>query len=141
MTDIKFDILPQRSAVLAGHDTEMYALVRAQAPARPELEGHERLPLNLSLVLDRSGSMNGKPLHEAKRCAAYIVDQLDSRDRVSVVTYDNRVDVLIPAMQVTDKARIKQMIDSIQPGGMTDLFGGWQAGAQQCLSGVDGKSL
>lgn len=141
MTDIKFDILPQRSAVLAGHDTEMYALVRAQAPSRPDSEGHERLPLNLSLVLDRSGSMNGKPLHEAKRCAAYIVDQLDSRDRVSVVTYDNRVDVLIPAMQVTDKARIKQMIDSIQPGGMTDLFGGWQAGAQQCLSGVDGKSL
>ena len=117
MTDIKFDILPQRSAVMAGHNSEVYALVRAQAPSRPVGRDNDRMPLNLSLVLDRSGSMSGKPLEEAKRCAAYIVDQLDSRDRVSLVVYDNRVHVLVPSTPVTDKAEIKRAIAGIRSGG------------------------
>lgn len=133
MTDIKFDILPQRSALLAEHHTEVFALVRAQAPSRPQDSENDRMPLNLSLVLDRSGSMSGKPLEEAKCCAAYIVDQLDSRDRVSLVAYDNRVDVLIPSTPVTDKAGLKRVIDGIYSGGSTDLYGGWEEGAKQCL--------
>jgi Ca-activated chloride channel family protein len=133
MTDIKFDILPQRSAVLADHATEVFALVRAQAPPRPMGTENDRMPLNLSLVLDRSGSMRGKPLEEAKRCAAYIVDQLDKRDRVSLVVYDNRVDVLVPCTAVTDKALLKLAIDGIFSGGATNLFGGWEEGARQCL--------
>ena len=139
MTDIKFDILPQRSAVMAGHNTDVFALVRAQAPSRATGKDNNRMPLNLSLVLDRSGSMSGKPLEEAKRCAAYIVDQLDSRDRVSVVVYDNRVDVLVPSAQVTDKAQIKRIISSIHSGGSTNLYGGWEEGVKQCLIAAEGE--
>jgi|TARA_R110002072_G_scaffold296172_2_gene467750 Ca-activated chloride channel family protein len=141
MTDIKFDILPQRSAVMAGHNTEVFALVRAQAPSRPIGGENDRMPLNLSLVLDRSGSMSGKPLEEAKRCAAYIVDQLDSRDRVSIVVYDNRVEVLVPSTQVTDKLGIKQLISGIHSGGSTNLHGGWEEGAKQCLIATSGEYL
>ena len=131
MTDIKLDILPQRSAVMADHSTELYALVRAQAPSRPQSSEADRLPLNLALVLDRSGSMDGRPLEEAKRCAGYIVDQLESRDRLALLTYDNRVDVVVPSTLVSDKAQLKRAIDSIYSGGCTALFDGWQAGAQQ----------
>lgn len=141
MTDIKFDILPQRSAVMAGHNTEVFALVRAQAPSRPAGRDNDRMPLNLSLVLDRSGSMSGKPLEEAKRCAAYIVDQLDSRDRVSLVVYDNRVDVLLPSTQVSDKEEIKGAISGIYSGGSTNLYSGWEEGAKQCLIAAEGEYL
>ncbi len=141
MTDIKFDILPQRSAVLADHSTELFALVRAQAPSRPSGKETNRMPLNLSLVLDRSGSMSGKPLEEAKRCASYIVDQLDGRDRVSLVVYDNRVEVLVPSTHVTDKSAIKRVIDGVHSGGSTNLFSGWEEGAKQCLIAAGGDCL
>lgn len=72
MTKLTFDILPQRTALLAGHNTELHALVRVQAPTLPAGHDWTRQVLNLSLVLDRSGSMSGQAMEEAKRCAACI---------------------------------------------------------------------
>ena len=141
MTDIKFDILPQRSAIMAGHSTELHALVRVQGPAMPEGRDNKRKPLNLALVLDRSGSMSGQPMEEAKRCAAYIIDQLTDKDRASLVVYDNSVDVLVPSTQVRDKALFKRAIGEIYSRGSTALFDGWYEGAKQGLVAVDGDYL
>ena len=141
MTDIKFDILPQRSAIMAGHSTELHALVRVQGPNMPEGRDNKRKPLNLALVLDRSGSMSGQPMEEAKRCAAYIIDQLTDKDRASLVVYDNSVDVLVPSTQVRDKALFKRAIGEIYSRGSTALFDGWYEGAKQGLVAVDGDYL
>jgi len=78
MTNVRLDMLPHCFAVMADSYTEMHVLVRAQAHSRPEGRSTERLPLNLAMVLDRSGSMSGVPLEEAKRSASYVLDQLDS---------------------------------------------------------------
>ncbi len=141
MTDIKLDILPHRSAVMADHGTELHVLVRAQAPSRPSGIEADRAPLNLALVLDRSGSMSGKPLEQAKRCATYIIEQLDGRDTASVIVYDSEVDVLIPSTAVADKAMFRDAIDGVRSGGSTALFDGWHEGARQVLAAERGDSL
>jgi Ca-activated chloride channel homolog len=141
MTNIKFDILPQRSAVMAGHTTEQHVLVRVQGPQLPEGCNTDRKALNLALVLDRSGSMDGQAIAEAECCVAYIIDQLTEKDRVDLVIYDTRVEVLVPSTHVVDKAIFKRAINEIYTGGSNALFDGWHEGAKQCVVGNDGGAL
>ena len=122
-------ITPRRPALLAGHDNELDVLVRIQAPDAPA-ELPKRNPLHLALVIDRSGSMSGQPLEEAKRCAEFVLDGLQATDRLSVVAYDNEVRTLVPSTGLEDKESVRQVIRAIDSGGSTDLHGGWFRGAE-----------
>ena len=97
MTTPTMIITARRPALLAGHDNELDVLVRVQAPDAPA-ELPKRNPLHLALVIDRSGSMSGQPLDEAKRCAEFVLDGLQPTDRLSVVVYDDQVQTLVPTM-------------------------------------------
>jgi len=92
---------PRRPALLAEHDNTLEVLVRLQAPDAPA-ELPQRNPLHLALVIDRSGSMSGRPLAEARRCAEFVLDGLLPTDRLSLVVYDDDVDTLVPAVPVGD---------------------------------------
>ena len=61
-TDPILRLEPRRTALLAGHPNTLEVLVRVQAPPCPARENEPSLPLNLAFVLDRSGSMRGRPL-------------------------------------------------------------------------------
>ncbi len=89
----------------------------------------KRTPLNVAVVLDRSGSMGGAKIEKAKQAAAAIVDQLSSKDIFSLVAYDTSVQVLVPAQPVEDKDMLKSRIERIQPGGSTALYEGVERGA------------
>jgi Ca-activated chloride channel family protein len=93
-----------------------------------------RMPLNLCLVIDRSGSMEGEPLEYVKRACAHVVDLLEPTDVLSVVTFEEQVDVVMPARRVVNKALIKEHIGRIQPGNTTNLYDGIVAGASQVAS-------
>ena len=88
-----------------------------------------RRALNLSLVLDRSGSMGGNPLYHAIEAAKQVVDHLTPQDRLNVVIYDDKVDTLVSPTLVTDPAAIKRALDKVRAGGLTNLSGGWLRGA------------
>ncbi len=92
----------------------------------------KRAPVNMALVIDRSGSMGSEgKLEKAKEAAIMVIHRLDREDIVSVVMYDSMVQVLIPATKVRDKETIIDQIRRIGPGGSTALYGGVQAGAEE----------
>jgi len=127
---INLSITPQHSARLEGHDNELHALVRAAAPE--EISGSaEKPPLNLSIVIDHSGSMSGQPLFEAKRAAIFLVQNLRPCDRVAIVCYAEHAQVLIEGRPVGNGTGIANAIHSIQPAGATALHDGWMAGVEQ----------
>lgn len=97
----------------------------------------KRPPVNVGLVIDKSGSMAGAKIEEARRAAVMAVNRLRSDDIVSVVTYDHNVQVLVPAARLTDKEMVISAINSIQSGGNTALFGGVSKGAQEIRKFMD----
>lgn len=94
-------------------------------------EGTARTPVNVALVLDRSGSMQGEKLRRAREAAILAIDLLDARDVVSIIAYDDGVETLIPATRLDERAAIKRAIRGIQAGGSTALFAGVSKGARQ----------
>ncbi|MFN8448368.1 MAG: VWA domain-containing protein [Anaerolineae bacterium] len=87
--------------------------------------------LNLTLVLDRSNSMNGVRLERVKVAAHQIIDQLNQDDVFSVVTFNDYPEVLIPATSVHDKAALKAHISMMAAGGGTEIYKGLAAGVEQ----------
>ncbi|MDQ3276806.1 MAG: VWA domain-containing protein [Bacteroidota bacterium] len=88
-------------------------------------------PLNISIVLDRSGSMAGEKMEFAKKAACDIIDKLGPEDFVSVVIYDEFIDVIQPATSVRNKDSIKALLNKVKPRGSTNLWGGSERGYEQ----------
>ena len=109
----------------SGYVVRALLTLHGQAP-----EAGSRVPLNLSIVLDRSGSMSGPPLESARQAAALLVRRLRPEDVVSVVAYDDQV--LTVAEPATGPAQdgLVAALGAVQPGGSTNLSGGWLRGRE-----------
>jgi Ca-activated chloride channel family protein len=105
-------------AIDGEHD--VHALIEIVVPERPDEEN--RVPLELALVLDGSGSMAGRKLEVAKRCASWLLTRLRATDQLAVVTYDDEVRLLAPLAPGTSETT--RALSLVQPGGQTNLSGG-----------------
>ena len=120
-----------RRLVSTGEKSERYLQVQITAPDKSN--SSTRLPLNLALVIDRSGSMSGSKLEKAKEAATFCLRNLTGADRAAIVAYDDEVRVVSPSRVLTPEAK-NQMIAEVRAiisGGSTNLGGGWLTGAQE----------
>jgi len=130
-TSTRVVITPLRPALVEEQTNVLDVLVRVQAPDAPPAS---LLPSDtkraLALVIDSSGSMKGRPLDEAKRCAQAVVRGLRPLDLVAVVQFDQSVRLVWPATEVGDGLAVSDAIQRIEDGGATALHEGWFLGAQ-----------
>jgi Ca-activated chloride channel family protein len=118
-----------RPVILAGQKQTVY--LRIGLKGCPAEIFKERAPVNVAVVIDKSGSMAGEKIEKAKEAAILALHRLKHDDIVSVVLYDSDVEVLVPAAKLTDRDDIIRKIRRIEAGGSTALYAGVQTGAGQ----------
>lgn len=127
---LNMDVRPENSTVLYEGDGSSTIQIRIIAPDIMPLP--DRPPLNLALVLDRSGSMRDEGKMDHVRQAAHmLIDRLGSDDILTIVTYNNRVQVPVSASRVTNRQKFHRIVDEIYADGRTFLSGGLEEGFKQ----------
>ena len=123
-------IAPERRILAADRPEAALVKIGLTGAALP---AGERPPVNLALVLDRSGSMQGDRIARAREAAIAAVQRLDGRDYVSVVVFDDRIDVLAGAQTASpaNKAAIVEKLSTVEARGSTAIFGGVSAGVSE----------
>jgi len=136
----KVEFLTKRAKLEAGRDQTVDVLIRITPPQLEEVDTG-RPALNLSLVLDRSGSVAGEKMIQARNAAMFCVDQMLPSDRLSVVSFDDRIDVLFPSEPVTNKQSMKDLISRVEARGSTALHEAWVRGGLTVSENIVEKGI
>ncbi len=96
------------------------------------------VPLNLCLVLDQSGSMDGKALTTVKEAAQRIIEGLSPGDRISIITFNHKAKVLFPNQIIDDPASLQIPLHSLEASGGTAIDEGLRLGIEESAKGKNG---
>ena len=100
-----------------------------------------QMPLNISLVLDHSGSMSGNKLDNLKEAVKLLLDQMQRDDYLSIVIFDDEVELISPSEPVTDVENLKSLVDKIKHGGGTEMSQGMELGLEEIKKALDPSRL
>ncbi|MGE0784103.1 MAG: VWA domain-containing protein [Sandaracinaceae bacterium] len=118
--------------VAAGEEADVISRIRVTTSA---LENAARPPINLALVVDTSGSMDGDPIAHARTAALELLDTLHGEDRIAVIAFHSETEVLLPSTRI-DGANIEELraqIGAMRAAGTTDLGGGLRVGLEEVV--------
>jgi Ca-activated chloride channel family protein len=105
-----------------------YALLEVQPT---EVVAQVRMPVNVSFVLDRSGSMKGEKIERVRQAVSMAVEMLDTQDIASVVIFDHRTEVLVPAGNVSDRRAVLERVSRIRDAGGTKIAPALEKGLRE----------
>ena len=132
---LNLDVSPVRDILKA--DDKQSTWIRVGLNGFQMESEQKRPPVNLAIVLDKSGSMQGEKITQARQAAIDALSLLSPDDIVSIITYDSTVNVLVPATKLTDKNAVANAIRGISASGNTALFAGVSKGAAEVRKFID----
>jgi Ca-activated chloride channel family protein len=138
--NLRIETLTEKAKLAAGPERTLDVLVRITPPEADQTE-KKRNKMNLGIALDRSGSMSGEKMRQAREAAKYCVDHLLETDAFAAVIFDDQVDVLFTSQPVTDRQMLKRGIDRIEARGSTALHEGWVKAGLQVSEQIDSNAI
>lgn len=136
----EYDIIYSRPKLVRLEESQMlYVILDLQTPM--ESRRIPSPPLNVCIVIDRSTSMKGEKMDVVKSAAVQVLRNLRPQDILSVVTFSDRAEVIIPATHHEQRSRLEARIHMIQPSGGTEIFQGLDAGAKEVMQNHDSKRI
>jgi len=128
---------PSKRAIMPLEEEQVIYLLTEIFPAPPTQSNDESTKkntasLNLTLVLDQSNSMkDGNRIERVKVAAQQIIDQMSENDILSLIVFNDRASVIIPATRVEDKAALRARVSMIRASGGTEIYQGLEAGYKE----------
>ena len=129
--------------IKSGTSASIGLMVEIDAPEARVTNVVERPARGVVFVVDRSGSMGGGRLEVVKSTILDILGQLDKNDYLSLVTFDDQVDVAVPLQRVgdLDLATTRKLIGDLQTGGSTNLERGYRFGLGEAANAPAGVEV
>jgi Ca-activated chloride channel family protein len=133
--------LYSRGQVTPGEPGQVVYVLLDLMPSISEDERHNAPPLNVALVLDNSTSMAGNRMGQVMKAASQFMQQLTPHDILSVVAFNDRAQVIIPAERGQDTGRLVSRISTLQTSGGTEIYQGLSAGLKEVLRNLRPTSI